>query len=78
MKKYVCLYIVELDNYGGKIYKEYGFLYADSFSDAVNQLESHQMYGNSIVQINELILYDTIFSVSKELYEKVKQELEVL
>lgn len=76
MKKYVCLYAIEIDDYDGKIVTEYGFLYADSFSDAANQLESYQMYGNSIVKINELILYDTIFSVPKELYEKVKQELE--
>lgn len=76
MKKYICLYIVEIDDYDGKIVTEHGFLYADSFSDAANQLESYQMYGNSIVEINELKLYDTIFSVSKETYEKVKQELE--
>ena len=77
MKKYICLYSLETDNCGGKIYTEYGFLYADSFSDAVNQLESY-LYGNNIVQINELILYDTVFTVSKDLYEEVKQELEAI
>ena len=77
MSKYICSYIIETDDYEGKIKTEYGFLYADSFSDAVNQLESRQMYGNSIIQINELMLYDTILSVPKELYEKIKQELEV-
>lgn len=76
MKKYICLYIVEIDDYDGNLSTDHGFLYADSFSDAANQLESNQMYGNSIIKINELTLYDTIFSVSKETYEKVKEELE--
>lgn len=79
-KKYVCLYSV-IYQYGegsdSTLKTDQGLTFADSFTDAVRQLEDI-MYGEDLVQITNIELFDTLPVFSAETMKKIKEELETL
>lgn len=75
MKNFICLYSVDYWSYDEKEKTEYGLLHADDFRDAMNQLEGH-IYGNDLMKINFMELYETTAVFSKEVFELVRKEIE--
>lgn len=75
MKNYVCLFSVEYINIDNETKTEYGLIYADDFRDAMNQLEGH-MYGDDLVKINSMELFDTSAVFTKEVFNLVHKEIE--
>lgn len=75
MKNYVCLFSVEYINIDNETKTEYGLIYADDFRDAMNQLEGH-MYGDDLVKINSMELFDTSAVFTKEVFDLVHKEIE--
>lgn len=76
MKNYVCMYIIEVANIKENETEEvYGLLEADSFTDAIKELEDN-LYGDDLLSIKEMELLDTAsIEFSKEVYALVKKEL---
>jgi hypothetical protein len=64
-------------NIENNIKLDYGLIYADSFTDAVDQLE-HHIYGESLMNITSMELFDTHAALSKETFKLVKKDLEIL
>ena len=75
MKNYVCLFSVEYVNIDNETKTEYGLIYADDFRDAMNQLEGH-IYGDDLVKINSMELFDTSAVFTKEVFDLVHKEIE--
>lgn len=75
MKNYVCLFSVEYIDIENETKTEYGLIYADDFRDAMNQLEGH-MYGDDLVKINSMELFDTSAVFTKEVFDLVHKEIE--
>lgn len=78
MKSYVCLYSVEymtIDS--GDLRVDYGLIYADNFTDAVEQLEQC-IYGEDLMKINSIELFDTSAIFSEETFNRVREDLEAL
>lgn len=75
MKNYVCLFSVEYINIDNETKTEYGLIYADDFRDAMNQLEGH-IYGDDLVKINSMELYDTTAVFTKEVFNIIRKEIE--
>jgi hypothetical protein len=75
MKNYVCLFSVEYINIDNETKTEYGLIYADDFRDAMNQLEGH-MYGDDLVKINSMELFDTSAVFTKEVFDLIHKEIE--
>lgn len=75
MKNYVCLFSVEYINIDNETKTEYGLIYVDDFRDAMNQLEGH-MYGDDLVKINSMELFDTSAVFTKEVFDLVHKEIE--
>lgn len=75
MKNYVCLFSVEYINIDNETKTEYGLIYADDFRDAMNQLEGH-IYGDDLVKINSMELFDTSAVFTKEVFDLVHKEIE--
>jgi hypothetical protein len=75
MKNYVCLFSVEYINIDNETKTEYGLIYADDFRDAMNQLEGH-IYGDDLVKINSMELFDTSAVFTKEVFDLIHKEIE--
>lgn len=75
MKNYVCLFSVEYINIDNETKTEYGLIYADDFRDAMNQLEGH-IYGDDLVKINSMELFDTAAVFTKEVFNLIHKEIE--
>lgn len=75
MKNYVCLFSVEYIDIENETKTEYGLIYADDFRDAMNQLEGH-MYGDDLVKINSMELFDTSAVFTKEVFDLIHKEIE--
>ena len=75
MKNYVCLFSVEYINIENETKTEYGLIYADDFRDAMNQLEGH-IYGDDLVKINSMELFDTTAVFTKEVFDLIHKEIE--
>ena len=75
MKNYVCLFSVEYVNIDNETKTEYGLIYADDFRDAMNQLEGH-IYGDDLVKIKSMELFDTSAVFTKEVFDLVHKEIE--
>ncbi len=75
MKNYTCLYSIEYLDSNNNVKTGYGLLYVDNFVEAVTQLEE-DLYGNDLIKINEIELFDTSAYFTKEVYALVKKELE--
>lgn len=73
MKSYVCLFQVECI-FNGVSKEEYGLIYADNFCDAMEQLEN-EMYGNDLIQINRMELFDTAALFTKDVYLLLQRQL---
>lgn len=74
MKYYICLYSLTYLDCDGNPKEANGLIYADSFTDAVTQLET-DIYGNDIIKINEIELYENLALFSKETFKIIKKEL---
>lgn len=74
MKPFVCLYSVEYMDIEENIKLDYGLIYADNFTDAVDQLE-HYLYGEDLVKITSMELFDTCAAFSEETFKLVRKEL---
>lgn len=74
MKPFVCLYSVEYMDDDKSIKLAYGLIYADNFTDAVDQLE-HYLYGEDLVKITSMELFDTHAAFSEETFKLVRKEL---
>ena len=78
MKSYVCLYSVEYMIIDDRdITTDYGLIYADNFTDAVEQLEKY-IYGEDLMKINSIELFDTSAIFSEETFNRVRKDLEAL
>lgn len=75
MKNYVCLFSVDYIDIENETKTEYGLIYADDFRDAMNQLEGH-IYGDDLVKINSMELFDTSAVFTKEVFDLVHKEIE--
>lgn len=76
MKNFTCLFSVDYMVDTNDIRTEYGLIFADDFRDAMNQLEG-ELYGNDLVKINTMELYDTPSAVfSKEVFALIQKEIE--
>lgn len=75
MKNYVCLFSVEYIDIENETKTEYGLIYADDFRDAMNQLEGH-IYGDDLVKINSMELFDTTAVFTKEVFNIIRKEIE--
>jgi vacuolar-type H+-ATPase subunit C/Vma6 len=65
----ICLY--SIDYYDGeKTRTAYGLISADSYTTAIQYLEN-TLYGDDLIKINALELFDTIPEFPKEIYEKL-------
>ena len=74
MKPFVCLYSVEYLDNDKDIRLAYGLIYADNFTDAIDQLE-HYLYGEDLVKITSMELFDTHAAFSEETFKLVRKEL---
>lgn len=77
MKDYTCLYSVEAIGIEDKPETVYGVLFADSFTDAVQQLESHY-FGSDLLKINDVELFDCSPQMTRETYLALRKELNEL
>ena len=77
MKNYVCLYVVEALDIEDKPKEYYGLIYANSFTDAMKTIEN-DLFGNDLLTVKEMELFDTTIELSKEVYALVKKELNEL
>lgn len=70
----ICTYIVEIYNeIEGKTELDRGILFADSFTDAITQMET-TLYGNELISIKEMDLYDRCCcGFSEELFNQLKE-----
>lgn len=78
-KRYICLFSVVFscdDDSEPKLQTEHGMIFANTFTDAVSQIEHQMMYGGDLVQITNLELFDAIPTFSAETMKKMKEELE--
>ena len=75
MKEFVCLFEIECLDLENKVQTEYGLIYADNFRDAMEQLEG-SMYGNELIKINSMELFDCSAIFSKEVFALVRKEIE--
>lgn len=75
MKEFVCLFEIECLDLENKVQTEYGLIYANDFRDAMEQLEGH-MYGNELVKINSMELFEASAIFSKEVFALVRKEIE--
>ena len=71
---YICLFKVLYIDTEGKNIEECGFCLADSFVEAVRYLEE-KLYGQNLIEIHHLELLDTCPVLSKEAWNKMKEEL---
>ena len=71
---YICLFKVLYNDPDGKNVEECGFCLADSFADAVKYLEE-KLYGQDLVEIHHMELLDTCPVLSKETWDKMREEL---
>lgn len=74
MDKYVCLYSVDYIGINEDIKTEYGLIYANNFTNAVEILEK-ELYGSDLMKINGLELLDTTAVFTKQTYEIIQKEL---
>ncbi len=74
-KRYICLFSVVF-SCDEKLQTEHGMIFANTFTDAVSQIEHQMMYGGDLVQITNLELFDTMPSFSAETMKKMREELE--
>lgn len=74
MKYYICLYSLTYLDCDDNPKEANGLIYADNFTDAVTQLE-RDIYGDDIIKINEIELYESLALFSKETFETIKKEL---
>lgn len=74
MKNYLCLYSLTYLDIDDNPKEANGLIYADNFIDAVTQLE-RDIYGDDIIKINEIELYESLALFSKETFEIIKKEL---
>lgn len=75
MKEYVCLYTVIALDLEDKEQPARGLLFADSFTDAVSQLEE-TLYNDILCEIKEISLFPCIAEFTKDTYELMRKELE--
>lgn len=73
MKSYVCLFQVEC-MINGESKEEYGLVYANDFRDAMEQLEG-EMYGNDLIQIHSMELFDTAALFTRDVYLLLQRQL---
>ena len=71
---YICLFKVLYNDPDGKNVEECGFCLADSFVDAVKYLEE-KLYGQDLVEIHHMELLDTCPVLSKDTWDKMREEL---
>lgn len=73
MKNFTCLFTVTTnDDFDDRIAR--GVVYANTFTDAMKQIET--LFGTSLIKINEMELYDvSLLLVSEETYNKIKEEI---
>ena len=71
---YICLFKVLYNDPEGKNVEECGFCLADSFVDAVKYLEE-KLYGQDLVEIHHMELLDTCPVLSKDTWDKMREEL---
>lgn len=74
MSEFICLYSVEVDE-DGTWKTRRGMLIAANFVDAVSQLENH-IYGQDLMKINSMELFDTIPEFSEETMKAMHADLE--
>lgn len=71
---YICLFKVLYHDSEGNNREECGFCLADSFVDAVKYLEE-KLYGQDLVEIHHMELLDACPVLSKETWDKMREEL---
>ncbi len=71
---YICLFKVLYNNPDGNNIEECGFCLADSFVDAVKYLEE-KLYGQDLIEIHHMELLDACPVLSKETWDKMREEL---
>lgn len=74
MTDFIVLYNVEVDEDGSWKTRR-GMLFAANFVDAVSQLE-HHIYGQDLMRINSMELFDTIPEFSEETMKLIQKDLE--
>lgn len=75
--KYVCVYSVIYLNEEGLNEKANGITFADSFADVANQLET-EIFGNDLISIINIELYDVCPIFSDEIINLIRKELNEL
>ena len=73
-KSYICLYSVIYNDEDGNNKIDYGMIFANGFADASGYLE-RVLYGEDLVQICHMELFDTCPVFSKETWEMIQKEL---
>lgn len=75
---YVCLFkVLYWNDAVGANVEECGFCLAESFTQVTEYLEKH-LYGDDLMEIRHIELFDTCPTVSPETWEKMKKDLEEL
>lgn len=75
--KYTCIYSVIYLNEEGLNEKANGITFADSFADVANQLET-EIFGNDLISIINIELYDVCPIFSDEIINLIRKELNEL
>ena len=71
---YICLFKVLYNDPDGKTIEECGFCLADSFTEATQYLEE-VLYKSDLIEIHHLEILDTCPVLSKETWDKMREEL---
>lgn len=75
MGDYVCLFkVLVYNDVTGENVVEHGFIFANSFTHAVKHLEDH-LYGDQLLEIQHMELFDCCPIVSASTWEGMKKEL---
>lgn len=75
MKDFICLYEVEYCDIENQVKTEYGLLHVDNFREAMEILEG-ELYGDDLVKVNSMELFDTAAVFTKETFALMRRELE--
>ncbi len=76
-KTYICLYSVIYNNESGDNVPDYGMIFANSFTEAAEYLETI-LYGEDLMEITHMELLDTCPVFTKDTWELIRKELNTL
>lgn len=73
---FICMFrVLVVDDVANQDKVEHGFCFANDFTSAVQYLE-HHLYGDNLLEIQHMELFDACPIVSFEVWEKIKACLE--